>query len=230
MKDRRFFLYQHDRRSIDKDPGYKLDPEVFGPSIELDKKIREIYSTARSRTERKILDAEHELGVAKPDLSGNKQLVKCNKYTGGLDICRVYPLTAFWRYAPHSLDKVSIDGKYSLRTAEKIWSQLEAMKKFDSGGERCVVMMQTRFSCDESDENGDFMQSRTRNLQRFPHALGYLFHRYSQRTRIVRHEHVVFSTSWDSHVNVQHWNGEKPTIHYNASAGYDCPVMFVTVL
>jgi hypothetical protein len=97
----------------------------------------------------------------------------------------------------------------------------------------CVVMMETRFDCDcgGRDENGDFMESRTRDMQKFPHAMGYLFYEYSRRSRFVRHNHVVFSTSRRSHVNVQHWSGErKPTIQYDATDGYTCSVVFVAVL
>lgn len=227
IKARRYFLHHHDPRSGDKDPGYNLDPNIFGEAIELDTKIRSIYPTIRSVAERQISLAERELGVTPPDLSGNKQIVQCKCYSGGLEICRVFPLSAFLRLAPKSLATMNVQ---SHRVAKKILSESEALRQYDYRNDRCVVMMQTRFRCDDSDERGDFMQGRTRDLQRFPYALGYLFYRYSQRTRIVRHDHVVFNTSRESHVNVQHWSGEKPTINYNANGGYDCPVMFVTVL
>src|SRR5690606_8087939 len=113
---------------------------------------------------------------------------------------------------------------------EKIWKQFQGMDVQNPETPRCVVMMETRFDCGGSDENHDFMQGRTRGMQEFPHALGYLFYRYSQQSRIVRHNHVVFSTSRDSHVNVQHWSGEKkPSIHYDADAGYTCSVIFVKI-
>ncbi|MSU74816.1 hypothetical protein EXS57_03515 [Candidatus Kaiserbacteria bacterium] len=253
MKERRFFLYQ-DRPGFEKNPSYKLDPQVFGPALELDRKIRQTYAMARTTAEKEISDVECELGVAKPDLSGNKQVVQCNRYTGGLDICRVYPLTAFTQYAPESLEilieqclpqilqrDVTEDDmapkawrQYrddAHKTSEKIWKQLQTMGVDDSNNPYCVVVMETRFDCGSSDANYDFMQGRVRGMQKFPHAMGYLFHRYSLHTRIVRHNHVVFSTSRSSHVNVQHWNIEgKPTIQYDAKDGYSCSVIFVTVL
>ncbi len=127
-----------------------------------------------------------------------------------------------------------IDREYRLKASELaliIWEQLEALGVRDLHNERCVVMMQTRFSCESGDENRDFMHGRVSNMQESPHAMGYLFHQYSRNTRIVRHNHVVFSTSRRSHVNVQHWKDEvKPTIKYSADGGYGCSVLFVTVL
>ncbi len=253
MKERRFFLYHHDPRSVGGDPGHTLAPQVFGPVIELDRKISVTYAAARRRAEKSILEAEHELGITRPDLSGNKQIVQCKRYTGGLDILRVYPLTAFAEHVPRSLEKLVkeclqqlLQGKteddlapkemrkyrdYAQDIGEKIWEQFQSMDVRNPETSRCVVMMETRFNCAESDENRDFMQGKTRDMQEFPHALGYLFYRYSLYSRIVLHNHVVFSTSRKSHVNVQHWKGEEePFIRYDASDGYDCSVIFVTVL
>lgn len=254
MKNRRYFLYQHDPRSSATDPNYELDPNVFGPALELNRKIREAYATARVRAEESIVKAELELGFAKPDLSGNKRLVDCNRYSGGLDICRVYPLTAFLPHVPKSLeelteqcfqqalavDRVTEDDtapkklrQYrddARKTGVNIWSQLHAMDARNPDNPLCVVVMQTRFDCGGSDANRDFMQSRVRAMQEFPHAMGYLFYQYSMCTRIVRHNHVVFNTSRDSHVNVHHWIDEKPVIYYNYDGGYTCSVIFVTVL
>lgn len=252
MKERRYFLCQHDPKASDQSPYYDLDPKVFGPAIELNQKIRNAYATARVRAEEAIVKAELELGFTKPDLSGNKRLVVCNRYTGGLDISRVYPLTAFLQYAPKSIEALTkqcyrqilqdmaeddVSPKelhqlrdYASKTSEKIWTQLQEMEIRDLDNPLCVVVMETRFDCAGSDENQDFMQGRVRAMQEFPHAMGYLFYQYSLHTRIVQHNHVVFSTSRDSHVNVQHWNDEKPIIYYNHKEGYVCSVIFVTVL
>lgn len=252
MKERRFFLYQHDSRSLEKNPGYTLDPQVFGPALEFDRKIRDVYATERTSAEKSILAAEHELGVTKPDLGGNKQLVQCNRYTGGLDILQVYPLTAFAQYVPESFGALSrqcleqlLQGKTeddlapkemrmcrdrAQRTSERIWKEFHAMGAQEPKNLRCVVMMETRFDCGGGDENHDFMQGRTRDIQEFPHALGYLFYMYSMQNRIVRHNYVVFSTSRTSHVRVEHWSSEKkPSIYYGANAGYACSVIFMTV-
>ena len=253
MKVRRFFLYRHDSRSIEKSPGFTLDPQVFGPALKLDREIHDAYASARAVAEKSILEAECELGVAKPDLSGNRQLAQCNRYTGGLDICRVYPLTAFSPHAPESLKvlakqcfqqlldeqteddftpkKLRVLRDSAQCTSEKIWKQLQAMEIHDPNNLRCVIMTETRFDCEGSDKNHDFMQGRTRDMQKFPFAMGYLFYMYSVQSRIVQHNHVVFSTSRDSHVNVRHWSGEKkPTIYYDARGGYTCSVIFVTIL
>lgn len=252
MKERRFFLYQHDPRSFHEDPGHVLDPEVFGSALELDRKIRDVYTLSRTNTEKFILSKEHELGVARPDLSGNKQIAQCNRYTGGFDICRVYPLNAFAPHVPESLNDLTkecltqlLRGKTEddlapkeMRTycenaeflGNQIWEQLQVMGVKNPRNPKCVVIMETRFDCGNSDENHDFMQGRMSDMQNFPQALGYLFYQYSLQSRIVGHDHVVFNTSRVSHVNVQHWKDKKPSIRYDARDGYNCSVMFATVL
>lgn len=248
MKEQHFFLYRHDPRSTDKNPDYTLDPEMFGPALELDRKIRSALAYALAEAEEKILAAEQELGVTVPNLSGDKQFVQCKRYTGGLDICRVYPLTAFAQYVPDSLGRLALrcfgqfvqargdpvlheeyDDKVD-KVSKKIWEQFRAMDVWNPANQRCVVMMKTQFDCKDSDENRDFMQGRTRDMQEFPHALGYLFYQYSLYNRIVPNNHVVFSTSRDSHVNMEHWWDKSPTLWYEKDGGYGCPVIFVTVL
>lgn len=250
MKERRFFLYQSDPQSANKRLDYELDVHVFGPARTLDRRIRDVYAMARTVAERSIRTEERALGLAKPDLSGNKQLVQCNRYTGGLDICGVFPLSAFAAYVPESPEKLAeqcleqlLQGKSrdeispkelrarcdnALSVSKTIWEQLQAMDVH--GSTDCVVLMATRFDCGNGDENHDFMQSRTRDMQKFPHALGYLFYMYSMQHRIVEHAHVVFSTSRRSHVNVQHWSDKEPSIDYENDGGYECSVIFVTVL
>lgn len=255
MKERRFFLYRDDPRSTEKNPGWKLDQDVFKDALVLDNSIRDVYSAARKNAEGQIAHFETYHGIVGPDLSRNKQVVQCSRYTGGLDICRVFPLTAFSEYVPKSLDTLTKQclkqilqdtteddlapkalrqyQDFALKTSEKIWNQFDTMAIRKPNNPLCVVMMKTRFDCDcgGSDEKGDFMESRTRGMQKFPHAMGYLFYMYSLRSRVVQHNHVVFSTSRRSHVNVQHWSGErKPTINYGAEDGYTCSVVFVTVL
>lgn len=248
MKKKRFFLYQkEDSRTFN--PDYTLDPAVFGPALELNSNVRAAYRSARIEAETRIQKAERELGFVEPDLT-NKQLVQCNRYSGGLDICRVYPLTEFLQYAPESLESLikqcleqllngAVEEDIAPKefrkhqddarcVAKEIWRQLKVMNR-KPGKPRCVVMMQTRFSCEGSDENFDFMQSRVREMQQFPHAMGYLFCRYSKHARLVPHDHVVFSTSRRSHVNVQHWSSGELTIEYSKEDGYTCRVVFVAV-
>lgn len=252
MKERRFFLSHHDPRSDEDGPVQKLNSQVFGPALELDRQIRDAYLIERRAAEASLLRAEFALGVARPDLSGNKQIVQCNRYTGGLDICQAYPLRAFAPHVPKSTRALArqclgqlLEGKSKDDIApkemreyeqcaealsEKIWTQFDEMDVQDPANPSCLILLESRFDCGGCDSNNDFMQGRTRDMQKFPHALGYLFYMHSLQDRIVRHSHVVFSTSRVTHVNVQHWSGEKPSICYDKDAGYTCPVIFATVL
>lgn len=256
MKQYRFFLATQDGARDDTGAfsSEPLDPHVFGPAIVLDRTIRNVYNTARLHAEEAILATERSLEIAHADLSGNKQLVQCNRYTGGFDICQVFPLSVFAEYLPHSraeitdtclqtlLQKKTADDippklmrTYKERAhslANTIWAQMDLMDlRSGRNNPQCVVLMKTRFDCDGSDNNGDFMLSKTRDMQEFPHALGYLFYKHALKSRIVPHSHIVFSTSRESHVNLQQWRtAPAPTIYFEASAGYSCPVYFATVL
>ena len=251
MKNRRFFL--HDNRNRGGDPDYTLNPLVFADAIELDENVRGAYRKARKLAEERIFATEQRLGFAKPDLSGNKQVVECKRYTGGFDICRVYPITAFTDTIPQIQEALSaqqfkrmMNGRtrddvspktirsykdQAEQLAATIWSQFEAFDAHNPDNHRCLMLLESRINVDGCSDIGDFADNRLLDLQDYPHAVGYLFHRYCTRRRIVRHNYVVSSTSRKSHVRFEHWAGEKsPVIFYDATAGYSCPVAFATIL
>jgi hypothetical protein len=230
MREKRYFLYRQTESRV-KDPEYNLEPEVFGPALELDEKIRAIYVDATQEAEDAIRVAEQDLGVVEPDLSKNKKVVECSRYTGGLDICRVYPLTAFARFAPRtlqSLEKQMLREMMGEKTKDNLApNKLRELR--DQAKGFASVMMKTRFNS-SGNLDGDFMEGKVLQMQEFSHALGYLFNQFSKYARIVQHSHIVFSTSRLSHVNMQHWEKEKARINYNDHDGYDCKIHFVTVL
>ncbi|NTV44715.1 MAG: hypothetical protein HGA67_03395 [Candidatus Yonathbacteria bacterium] len=253
IKTRRFFLHNPDAKKSCHDLDYGLDPDVFRDAIDLDSHLRELYTNTRNEAIAKIVSGEKNLDITPPNLENNRQLVTCNRYGGGFEICRVYPLTAFTAVAPENIDDLKrehldllIAGQpldeiapktmreYEDRAgslATSIWEELTQLKLFNALNHRCVVLLESKFVCSERDDNNDFACSYVADMQRMPLALGYLFWKFSRQTRIVQHNHVVFSTSRNSHVNVQHWSGKSaPKIRYYADAGYTCPVMFVTVL
>lgn len=257
IRNRRFFLHNpNSERSFYKQD-YGLNPAVFGEAIELDARLRRLYVNVRTEAIEKITVGEISLGTTPPNLDNNRQLVVCNRYGGGFEICRTYPLSAFVSVAPTTLEGLvaehldSLIGGRSLDEiapktvrgyeeranflARCIWSEFEQLELFDPLNRRCVVLMESKLSCSGSDHNRDFADSRVADMQSTPFALGYLFWKFSKQTRIVQHNHVVFGTSRESHVNVQHWSDSSdgkgsPKINYNAGSGYDCSVIFVTAL
>ena len=253
MKEKRFFLYQQDTYSIKIEgaSGHHLDMSVFGPAFSLDQDIHAIYAAVALQAKESITNAERSLGLKAPDLSGNKRLVRCNCYTGGLDICRVYPVTAFTELAPATVDELQAQETVRLlgaktvedyspnemrvlqerahTNAPKIWEELAAIKALESGN-ACVVLLKTRFEPTEGYREDDFLQGRVADIRLFPHAMGYLFYEYSKRQRIVRHAHVVFNTSRKAHVNVQHWSDGEPSLRFDSEGGYGCRVYFPIVL
>lgn len=252
LQKRRFFLYHHpEHSSSNADPDYTLDSKVFAHVIQLDEALRAAHTRMKQIAETVISRTEKRLGIAAPDLSDNKQVVTCRRYTGGFDICRVYPFTAFTTLAPRSLDELieqqfqRLMGKDSeddvapktLRErrasakglSEKIWEQLNGLDFQNPKNHRCLIVLQSRCNLGRYD-NDDFAEGRVWDIQNHPQAVGYLFHAYSEQTRIVHPSHIVCSTSRTLHVNIQHWGDRPPTINYTASAGYDCSAFFVTVL
>ena len=253
MKERRFFLFQQEEynRKIEGDSGHGLDSTIFGPAIALDEKVRAVYTASTRLAEENILSCEKGLGLKGPDLSGNKRLVQCNRYTGGLDICRVYPSTAFTELAPDSLEELQVEemarlmgtktpDDYSPKEMQelrgsveinacKIWEEIKAIKSLESGNS-CVVLLETRFEPTEGYREDDFLQGRVADIRLFPYGMGYLFYEYSKRIRIVRHAHVVFNTSRKAHVNVQHWSNGGLSLRFDSKGGYVCRIYFPIVL
>lgn len=253
MRERRFFLFRQsaDSLKIEGDLGHGLDPKVFNPALELDKTILDIYKTTTKMAEYNIANWEQSLGLKAPNPNGNRQIVQCARYTGGLDICRVYPSKMFMALAPATFDELresevkrlagnTAPGDYSpnemqrLRSqadanAGKIWEEIEAIKALESGNS-CVVLLKTRFEPTEGYAENDFLQGRLAGIRLYPHAMGYLFYEYSKRTRIVRHAHVVCSTQRKFHVNVQHWSDKGPSMNFKGDGGYSCKVYIPIVL
>jgi|GEM_PF-2004095 len=253
IKKRRFFLHKPDARKSRYDFDYGLNPGVFADAIHLDTQVHNIYADARRKAIQKINSCEKSLGIVPPDLKDNRQLVVCNRHGGGFEICQVYPLTVFAKVAPKDLTVLGtemldafINGKpldeIAPKTmseyrrdadtlANRIWMEFEQLDLFNPLNHRCVVLLESTFVCLGFDDDDDFANSYVADMQQTPSALGYLFWKFSQETRIIQHHHIVFNTSRISHVNVQHWKGENtPKIRYDAKHDYDCPVMFATAL
>jgi hypothetical protein len=252
MKERRFFLFQQEdySRKIEGDLGHGVHFKIFEPALKLDGEIRAIYTEATLKAERIITEGEHQWNIAPAELT-NKRLVQCNRYTGGLDICRVYPTTAFTELAPASVDELQaretvrlLGGKTvddlspkELRelqerartNASLIWKELADIKAVASGNS-CVVLLKTRFEPIDGYKEDDFLQGRLTSIPLFPHAMGYLFYEYSKQTRIVRHAQVVFNTSRKLHVNVQHWTSGELSLGFDKEGGYSCKVYIPIVL
>ena len=257
IRNRRFFLHNAGEWNTYKEEDYTLHPEVFAEAIALNEAHVAAHRAARQQAQDAIQQFEVDNLIVPADVPRGKSIFEYSRYTGGFDICRVYPLAAFAKFAPESLEALTAklfqrrmgdqtgddvapkvirsyqEGAEKLATT--IWEQLQAIDAGNPDNNRCMVLMQSRINMGGRDENNDFAQGRVWDMQDFPFAVGFLFYEYSKEQRIVQHDHVVCSTSRKSHVNVQHWSessdsGDKPYISYHADAGYDCKVIFATVL
>ncbi len=253
MKNRRFFLYNG--KSHYKED-YCLNPQIFHEVIDLDLEIRRAYRNVREQATARLIAVEQKLGVTPATVPPDRRLVDCNRYTGGFDICQVYPLTAFAAHVPASLADLTeeiytgllggrlvyevspntLEGTGKQRVnlyASQIWHEFDVLDIWNPTNVRSLILLKSRFDFDGCDKNNDFAGSRVADIQKTPFALGYLFWKFSQTTRIVPHNYVVFGTSRESHVRVEHWSTYALSICFKVlfdGFSYDSPVMFVTAL
>ena len=256
IRNRRFFLHNAGEWNTYREEDYTLHPKVFAEAIELNQAHIAAHRDAREQAREAIQQFEADHSIVAPTVPQGKSIVDYSRYTGGFDICRVYPLAAFAKYVPESLKALAEklfqrrmggqteddlapktirgyrEGAESLATT--IWEQLQAIDAGNPENNRCLVLLQSRINMGGSNENNDFAQGRVWDMQDFPFAVGFLIYEFSKHERIVQHNHIVCSTSRKGHVNVKHWSdgtsGKKLSINYGANAGYSCSVMFATVL
>lgn len=257
IRNRRFFLHNAGEWDTYRKEDYTLHPEVFAEAIALNEAHVAAHREARQQAQDAIQQFEADNSIVSADVPRGKGIVEYSRYTGGFDICRVYPLAAFAKFVPESLETLTnklfqwrmgdqVEDDVAPKTirsyregaeerAATIWEQLQAIDASNQDNNRCMILMQSRIDMGGCDEKGDFAQGRVWDMQDFPFAVGFLFYEYSKERRIVQHDHVVCSTSRKSHVNVQHWSkssdsGDKPSISYCSVSGYSCKVIFATVL
>lgn len=239
MLNRRFFLHDHLENG-----SYPRPCAVFDLLDSIDRRYQESLKTAREFAEVYIQKKEKDLGFAPPDLNEGQRVVKCSRYTGGLDICTAWPLAKFEKYMPDDLtallDEVvrMIDSGAPSMTrfnnfAVKAWHQMEEM--FSSGEQLTVVILKTRFFPDNDHGNkNDLMGGRVTDLQKYSHALGYLLYRASCECHLLSYVSdpwILCSTDSRSHVAVvHHSHSERPRIWFDASHTYPYKVHFATVL
>lgn len=256
IRNRRFFLHNAGEWDTYRKEDYTLHPKVFAEAIALNEAHVGAHRDARQQAENTIQHFEADNHIVTADVPRGKSIIEYSRYTGGFDICRVYPLVAFAKFVPESLEALT-EKLFQHRTGEQtkddvapkvlrnyregaeklastMWEQLQAIDAGNPENNRCLVLLQSRINMGGSDGNNDFAQGRVWDMQYFPFAVGFLFYEFSKKERIVQHDHVVFSTSRKSHVNVEHWSESSsdsgPSIGYFKSSGYDCKVMFATVL
>lgn len=251
MKNRRFFLKQPVLGTFSK-PGHNLDPKTFAEAIELDAEIRQVYVNKQDETTTSLLDLEKNIGLKPPSLRNNQQIVQCNLYTGGLDICSVWPLTWFMELMPDSQNALYTERKTSLiggvsvdnfskkqmdsihntvtHYANRVWNELEELLEYNRNENRCVMLMQTRFSATmEGAVNGDLLCGKTDGLRNYPLAIGHLFLKRSLIKKIVHNNFVLFDSNKSGHTVMSHMPSKDPYLS-TQDCGYACKTYFATVL
>lgn len=252
IKERRFCLPKKHENSLD-----VLDPEIFSEVIALNANFLAIYQSARLAAEREILEAERSLGITSPQIPDGKNLVDCNRFTGGFEISQVIPLCDFKKFIPYhtttSLRDIAgfyyqqclkgKDERYytgeqldEFRTkawdfANKVQEQFRQLESEGSLDNRFVLILKTRFALTRADSKGDMVGGRLNGMQNRPHLMGYLLTHYSHQRRVVRHNYMVFSTSYfNPHVSMYHWSSGELFLDAEKTGAYDCEVYFATII
>ncbi len=254
MKKKRFFLnIPHTNESYPEDREHTLDPKIFSEAIILDQQLKNVYTQTGKVAEASILEVETDLGISPYKLQKDQSVVNCNRYTGGFDICRVYPLSVFASFVPETqdellaelisyeigerpeddfaknyLDRVKVK---AAEVSEKIWADLKRLDVHNPENVKSLVLLKSRFHLEATDADGHFANGTLKEYQGTPFGAGYLFYKFSIVKRIVGRNNVIFNTSSKSHVNMSHWNREdKHSISFARVGGYDCAVMAAIVM
>lgn len=237
MKQRRFFLARE----------HNLSPDTFSQCISFDKTLRNLYKRIQAETRQKIEKEEKALGVTPPVLGDNQNIVTCSMYTGGLEICGMYPLQQFLAFLPNSYDelyteifteyhgeegdippKLLDDAKKKTKAlTDRFWTELQTLVGIKNS---FVLLMETRFT--PGYEGGfDVFKNKVEGLVSSPEGLAYLFYKHEQVERLVKNHFVLFDTDKEKHSRVTHWSDEvHPNLTTENRGGYDCTVKFVCVM
>lgn len=251
MKKRRFLLPKSEEGSLD-----VLDPEIFAEAILLDENVRNTYMKAKEAAEEVIKLGEARLGLEKFTLPQGKNLVECNRFTGGFDICQVIDLYDFSEFIPYDHTSHDIEGFYyqqcfrgrdvngfsPIQTSEfscqaeefatKVQNDFERLKESGPLSDRFILLLKSRFAPAFSDSEGDMMGGRLSDLQEFPHLTAYLLTKMSQERDVVkRNNFIITSTSYKrTHVSMFYPLAGGLQLDAKKDAGYDCRVYFATIV
>lgn len=208
--------------------------------------MRDLYKNQQSVTKQLLEKEEEALGVIPPVLKDGQSIVTCSLYTGGVEICGVYPIQQFLGYMPKSYDELyanmfmvhhgEIDDipprklpkmkeEVKLLT-DHLWTELQAIAIKEDG---IVLVMKTKFYLD-TDKEHEVLKGKIGSLMPYPEALAYLFHLHECVNRIVEHNYVIFNCERSRHSRVTHWREDLPVLDFYSSGGYDCKVMLACLI
>lgn len=222
-----------------------LDLNYFEECIALCMKLRNAYKDQQEAATHALSKIEKALGITPPVLKDGVNIVKCSLYTGGLEICDVYPIERFLAFMPKSyenlyaemLEKYQADvggasganaaamRQQTEQLCEELWGELQAMVRRKNS---IVLMMETKFQPSDLSEF-DILKSKAGDLVSSQKALAYLFFKHSEVERLVEHRFVLFGTHRNNHPLVCHWSNEPPELSLKAYGGYDSKVKFACI-
>lgn len=228
MRERRMFLAEN----------HNLDRDIFAEAIQLDKQIRDIYETQQAATTQAIQLQEAALGIAPPVLEKNQVVVKCSRFTGGLDILSVRSVAPLLAFIPQRREKLfeelfgllhgprdEIKPKelpkreaYASELTVRMWNQLRVIPNTSS-----ILILKTRFYATR-EEGLPAIRKRLGDLMILPLGLAYLLYKNELVEPILEHETLI-TLGGNDHTQITHWRKKEPYFLLERTAGYDYQVM-----
>ncbi len=235
MKNNRIFL-AHKHNILDK----KLS-EI--PRFQ--KTIEGLYKNTQAEATRRIREGERKLKIKAPNLKDDQTVVKCSRYSGGLEIVGAYPLNNFLAFMPANAYELEEDifsilhpkGKDSIAPIDLEEVNKEVREIFElimldlltlkQKRDASVVITKTLFSPSQG-VGMDSLKDITKDFVNNPNGLAYLFYKHEQTKKIVDHNFILFSAYFPRAV-CSSWSDKSTSIHFDKRGGYGDKVLFAFV-
>lgn len=234
MRQKRFFLAED----------HKLDSCTFEEAIVLDRRVSDLYKDRQLDWTRSILAEEAAFGMLPPVLGKEQFIVKCSRYTGGLDIVSVLSMQTLWHFIPPTAECLHNDlfallhgNKDDIRPRELPMLEAETrilsdsmMKQFaELEQESSVLILRTRF--DATREDGlRTIWHRLKDYAGQNVALAYLLYQNEQFSPMIHHGTLLTLTDQREHTTIHHWNGQSPCFDPHQTIGFTYKVMVAVII
>ena len=246
-KKERFFL----PRGVNEDsPLPHLPVKEFREIYKLEQHLEDFYSHLTRRAELAIRDEEMMLGITRHKLSNGQALAECRRYSGGLEIVAVVPLSALMvclpprefeisdelleaRFPTTKRGSVTPDDLNMYRSrldeyAKNVFAEHIELSRQSDYENKVVVVLDTRFAPNGLED--DLMFGKVRDLITYPNLTAYLtFKALVGGTRFTQKHFSVFTTSKSGHTMI-YYNDESPFVRTGQLDGYDQCISFATIL
>lgn len=239
MKEKRIFLAKI----------HNITDKKLFEVLNFQKIITDLYKRIQAEATRKISSGEKSLGLKKPKLKDDQVVVRCSRYSEGLEIVYVYPLEKFLAFAPKTEAELREDifsiyypkGRDSITALD--WPEVEVkidriyelisldLKNLKDKRGESVIILKTLFQPSYNFGIKE-LYNKTKDFVNNERGLAYLFYKSEIADRTVRNGYVVFNLEENKRTQIANLlNYVKPRmiIQNDEDHGFDCSVLFAFV-